>query len=315
MHFITWKGPSTSIPEIRKKAVELFYRSYNNQEVAINAFAGLEDYYRVYYTDFYSGNSSLVVEAILALQNAYAENISVEQKADWNSHPNDVGHQYSPGCFRCHDGKHLNADQQSIRLECNLCHSIPVVADEVDFVTNIEISRGLEPESHLSTNWIGMHRDVFDYTCENCHSVEDPGGTSNTSFCSNSACHGSVYKYAGFDAPSLREILLAQLPPPPPPPPPLPVSDTLTYDQSIGTLLTFQCGSCHNEAGLADLNLLSYNAAMSGGKSGPVIIPGDPENSLLVTKQTGSQPHFGKFTPQELDFIVEWISMGAPEHQ
>ena len=30
--------------------------------------------------------------------------------------------------------------------------------------------------------------------------MDDPGGTSNTSFCSNSACHGNVFTYAGFDA-------------------------------------------------------------------------------------------------------------------
>ncbi len=210
---------SSSVPDIRRKAIELFYRSYQSQELASNAFSGLENYYKVYYPDFYTINSALVDQAIAALQTAYANSVSIEQKSDWNAHPNDVGHEFSPGCFRCHDGKHLNAVQDSIRLECNLCHSIPVVAGEADFVINLEISRGLEPESHLSSNWIGMHRDVFDYTCENCHTIEDPGGISNTSFCSNSACHGSVFEYAGFDAPGLREIWLSQLPPPPPSPP------------------------------------------------------------------------------------------------
>ncbi len=63
-----------------------------------------------------------------------------------STHPNNLGHIDSPGCFRCHDGKHLNPDQEAVRLECNLCHSIPKVAGEQDFVTNIEISRGPEPE-------------------------------------------------------------------------------------------------------------------------------------------------------------------------
>jgi len=312
-HMLDTSIISTSVPDIRRKAVELFYRSYENQELASNAFAGLEDYYRVYYPDFYATDSALVDQAIVALQTAYANSVSIEQKADWDAHPNDVGHQFSPGCFRCHDGKHLNAAEESIRLECNLCHSIPIVAGEADFVINLEISRGLEPETHLGSNWIGIHRDVFDYTCENCHTTDDPGGVSNTSFCSNSACHGSVFEYAGFDAPGLREIWLSQLPPPPPPPP-KPSSDTLTFDQSIGALLTTRCGSCHGEGGVEGLNLTEYEAVLAGGKSGPGIIIGNPHNSLLVLKQTGDQSHFAQFSPEELAFIVEWILNDAPEN-
>ncbi len=84
--------------------------------------------------------------AIQALQEVYQQSVYPEQKSDWSTHPNNIGHKDSPGCFRCHDGKHLNEQQQAIRLECNLCHSIPVVSGPSDFVTNIEISRGPEPE-------------------------------------------------------------------------------------------------------------------------------------------------------------------------
>ena len=71
-----------------------------------------------------------------------------------------------------------------------------------------------EPDSHFNPNWISLHNQAFDSSCAACHTMDDPGGTSNTSFCSNSAYHGNVYTYAGFDAPALREILKAQLPPP-----------------------------------------------------------------------------------------------------
>ncbi|MEN8171684.1 MAG: NapC/NirT family cytochrome c [Chloroflexota bacterium] len=303
---------STSVPEIRRKAVELFYRSYENQELASNAFAGLEDYYRVYYPDFYESDSILIDQAIAALQTAYADSVSIEQKADWNAHPNDVGHQFSPGCFRCHDGKHLNAAEESIRLECNLCHSIPVVAGEADFVINLEISRGIEPESHMNSNWIGIHRDVFDYTCENCHTTGDPGGVSNTSFCSNSACHGSVFEFAGFDAPTLREIWLSQLPPPPPPPP-ISTNDSLTFDGIIGAVLRMRCGSCHGEGGVEGLNLLTFDGVMSGGLNGPSIVAGDPDKSLIIIKQTGEKPHFAQFSDEEFGLLIDWILDGAPE--
>jgi hypothetical protein len=305
---------SSSIPDIRRQAIELFYRSYKTTELGLNAIEGLEDYYQTYHPDFYSDNPDLVRQAISELRDAYAQSVYIEQKSDWDSHPNNVGHEFSPGCFRCHDGKHLNDENEAIRLECNICHSIPVVAGTADFVTDIEISRGPEPETHLNPNWIGMHRNVFDSTCQNCHSVEDPGGVSDTSFCSNSACHGSVYTFAGFDAPALREILLDQLPSPEPVEPVIPVdSQVVTFDL-IGAIFSNRCRSCHGENGIQGLDLTTYETAMAGGASGPVILPGDPGNSYLIQKQTGDQPHFNPFSQDELDLIIQWIEEGAPEN-
>jgi len=303
---------SSSIPEIRRLAVEILYQPYESSEQALNALAGLEEFYRTSYPEFYVENSELIEKAILILQNSYSQSVFPEQKSDWNSHSNNIGHEFSPGCFRCHDGKHLNEKQEAIRLECNLCHSIPVVATDADFVAHIEISRGPEPESHLNANWISLHRDVYDPTCANCHTTENPGGVSNTSFCSNSACHGNVWEYAGFDAPGLREILSSQLPPPVEEQA-LPGEGPLTYAAVIGPLFVLRCGSCHGEGGIQGLNLITYESTMAGGSNGAVVIPGDPESSLLIQKQSGDQAHFGQFTADELALVTEWIKAGASE--
>jgi len=307
---------SPSIPDIRRQALEIFYREYESTEAALIAIDGLKNYYETYQANFYSYNQGAVDSAITELRNAYEQSVYVEQKFDWNSHPNNVGHEFSPGCFRCHDGKHLTDNEEAIRLECNVCHSIPVVTKTSDLVATIEISRGPEPESHFNPNWIGMHRDIFDHTCQNCHTTEDPGGVSNTSFCSNSACHGSTFTYAGFDAPALRAILLAQLPPTVPEPELLPIVDDdnpLTYNSGVGAIFDLGCGSCHGDSGIQSLNLSNYKKAMEGGISGPAIIPGEPDKSLLIQIQTKEQPHFGQFTPDELDLIINWITDGAHE--
>jgi nitrate/TMAO reductase-like tetraheme cytochrome c subunit len=302
---------SADIPEIHRKALEVYSQVFDSQEMGLIHIEGLNGYYQTYYPDFYAQNAGLVQEAIDVLQETYAENVYPEQNSDWTTHPNNVGHKDSPGCFRCHDGKHLDADQQAIRLECNLCHAVPIVAGPMDFVADVEISRGPEPQSHLNANWISMHHNAFDATCSNCHTTDDPGGTSNTSFCSNSACHGSAWDYAGFDAPSLREILISQLPPKTETAP-IPTGGALNYTETIGPLLQARCGSCHGQSGLQALNLTTYNDALRGGNDGPVIIPGDPENSILVQKQSGDMPHFGQLTPEELDVVIQWIQAGAP---
>ena len=302
---------SADIPEIHRKALEVYSQVFDSQEMGLIHIEGLNGYYQTYYPDFYAQNAGLVQKAIDVLQETYAENVYPEQNSDWTTHPNNVGHKDSPGCFRCHDGKHLDADQQAIRLECNLCHAVPIVAGPMDFVADVEISRGPEPQSHLNANWISMHHNAFDATCSNCHTTDDPGGTSNTSFCSNSACHGSAWDYAGFDAPSLREILISQLPPKTETAP-IPTGGALNYTETIGPLLQARCGSCHGQSGLQGLNLTTYDDALRGGNDGPVIIPGDPENSILVQKQSGDMPHFGQLTPEELDVVIQWIQAGAP---
>jgi len=303
---------SPSIPEIHVRAVGVLGAKYDTTQQALDAIAGLRDFYQSTYPEFYASDGDKVESAIAVLQETYRQSWFPEQKADWTTHANNVGHKITPGCFRCHDGKHLNAEQEAIRLECNLCHSIPVIAGADDFVVDIEISRGIEPESHLSPNWLGLHRDVFDDTCANCHTTENPGGTDNSSFCSNSGCHGITWEYAGLNAPAVREILKEQLPTPVPTPAPV-TGGALTYDDTIGALLQARCGACHADGGIQGLNLTTYQTALAGSDGGPVIVPGDPEASLLVQKQSGAQPHFGQFSSDELDRVIDWIMAGAPE--
>jgi hypothetical protein len=63
---------------------------------------------------------------------------------------------------------------------------------------------------------------------------------------------------------------------------------------------------------MGGLDLSNYESAMAGGASGEIIIPEDPDSSLLVSIQAeGGHP--GQFSQDELDFVIEWIAAGAPE--
>jgi NapC/NirT cytochrome c family, N-terminal region/Planctomycete cytochrome C len=298
------------IPLIHKKAVEVLSVKYTSREKAFTAFDNLENYYKK--TNYYSGHGDQIKVAIQTLKEIYDRTVFHDQQIDWTTYPNNLGHINSPGCFRCHDGKHLDNQQHAIRLECNVCHSIPVVAGPDDFVTNIEISRGPEPESHLNPNWISLHNQAFGPSCAACHTMEDPGGTSNTSFCSNSACHGNVFTFAGFDAPALREILKEQLPPPEPTVELPTLEGSPTFETYVGPLLATKCTGCHGDLATGGLNMLTYAGLMKGSSSGPVIVPGDSANSLLVQVQSAGG-HFANLTAEELEIIKQWIDAGAPE--
>jgi nitrate/TMAO reductase-like tetraheme cytochrome c subunit len=301
------------IPEIRRVAVETYSQIYDTTEIGLEGIAGIASFYETYYVEYYDANQEKIDNAIDALQEAYAQSVFPHQNSDWTTHPNNIGHTDSAGCFRCHGGTHLNAEGEAIRLECNLCHSIPVVAGPGDFVSQIEISRGPEPDSHKNPSWISLHRDVFDPTCSNCHTTDNPGGIDNTSFCSNSACHGNVWEYAGFDAPGLRELLLEQLPPEPTPIAP-PEGGELTYQNTIGPILESKCGTCHSTSNnLKGLDLTTYEGILQGSESGVVIVPSDPDNSMIIIIQTREEPHFAQLTSDELELLERWIAEGAAE--
>ncbi|NOZ26584.1 MAG: hypothetical protein GXP39_00840 [Chloroflexi bacterium] len=198
-----------TIPYIKRKGVEVLSEPYANHDEATAAIQRLEDWYRTNYPKWYNNpkNQEKLRQAIAELKRIYEETVFPEMDVGWETHPDNVGHTDFPGCFRCHDGKHISDKQTAIRLECNICHSIPQVARPGDPPPKIPVERSDEPKSHQDTQWLARHRFEFNETCANCHDIANPGGADNSSFCSNSACHGIKWKYVGLDAPALRALL------------------------------------------------------------------------------------------------------------
>lgn len=304
-----------SIPFIRREAVRVLSAEYETDAEAREGIEALAEYYEEEHSDYYADNQEKIEEAVDILLGIYEDSVFREQKVDWETHPNNIGHTDWPGCWRCHDGQHVSPEAESIRLECNLCHSIPEVAGPETIEPVLPLASGNQPESHFSSHWITEHRSEFDQSCQACHTVTNPGGTDNSSFCSNSACHGTAWEYAGFDAPGLADLIESQQPEEEEPEATAePVgAGGPTFDGQIGQLFEDRCLACHNgSTATGGLVLDNYNDAMTGGSSGPAILPGDSEDSLLVQKQ--EEGHFGQFDEDELALIIEWIENGAPEH-
>ncbi len=56
----------------------------------------------------------------------------------------------------------------------------------------------------------------------------------------------------------------------------------------------------------------TYESSLAGGNSGPAIIPGDPDNSPVITVQLAGG-HPGQLSDDEIQQIADWITNGAPE--
>ncbi len=87
----------------------------------------------------------------------------------------------------------------------------------------------------------------------------------------------------------------------------------LSWSGGVGALFEAKCSACHGSGNqLADLNLSGYASTLAGGSTGPAVIPGEAETSLVYIRQ-GSGNHPGQFTDDELALVVAWIEAGAPE--
>jgi nitrate/TMAO reductase-like tetraheme cytochrome c subunit len=303
----------SDIPYIRYLAVSVLSEENSTHETAQIAINNLVNYYAEEFPEVYDQYEVEIKQAADVLLAIYDDTVFQVQDVDWETHPNNLGHQDWPGCFRCHDGQHVTESGQAIRLECNLCHSIPQVVDAEVIEPELPLATGREPDSHFSTHWINLHRTTFDQTCQACHDVGNPGGTDNSSFCSNSACHGFTSEAANLDAPGLAAILAADNPVVPEEEPAIAEvgEGGPTFSAQIQPIFGARCTSCHNQTiATGGLVLETYNSTMTGGKDGPVILPGDPEDSPLVQRQR--EGHFAQLTDDELQLVIDWIDNGAP---
>ncbi len=292
------------IPYIKQNAIAIIERIYPSMGHANAALRGLKNYYADHWTEYYAANQVQVDMAVEALVDMYADMVYPTMDMSWDTHPDNLGHKESAGCFRCHDGKHVTEQGESIRIECNLCHAIPVQTPADGSTPFVPVVDAFEPESHVDSNWLSRHRYEFDTTCSGCHDVANPGGSDDSSFCANSACHATEWIYAGLDATAIVDMtnVLADVLPTYP-------ESSLTWDGLVGPILAARCAACHG--GTAGLYLDSYEQMMEGGNFGPAIVPGDPEGSLLVQLQREGHPN--SLAPRELEWIVRWIEEGAPE--
>jgi len=92
--------------------------------------------------------------------------------------------------------------------------------------------------------------------------------------------------------------------------------DTL-FITKVKPVLDGQCLRCHGSSlPRGGLRVDSREALLQGGGRGPAIVPGHPEQSLLIeaVNQTGElkMPRKGKLSDEEIQALADWVKVGAP---
>ena len=104
----------------------------------------------------------------------------------------------------------------------------------------------------------------------------------------------------------------------------LPPEHAEFFETKIRPIFAEHCYKCHShESGKSKGGLLldSRDAVRAGGGTGPAIVPGDPEKSLLIEAvryksedlQMPPPDEGGKLSAEEIAALEQWVKLGAPD--
>jgi nitrate/TMAO reductase-like tetraheme cytochrome c subunit len=177
---------STKLPFIKRDSVALLNGNYLTLGAADSAIDGLRTTYASKYPLVLKAQGAQVTQAISALKVEYRLIATPAMKVQAKTYPDNLGHQTSPGCFRCHDGAHFLVVQgkitnKTIPSECSTCHTFPQIGQSAS-----SFPLGAKPADHTDKLYVFSHK--------NATKSQSPTGTScaachKPSYCQN--CHNS----------------------------------------------------------------------------------------------------------------------------
>ena len=93
-------------------------------------------------------------------------------------------------------------------------------------------------------------------------------------------------------------------------------AQTEFFEKNVQPVFAANCLGCHGESASGGLRLDSLEGLLKGGKSGPAVVAGDPDNSLLIVsiRHTGDlkMPLGGeRLTEAQIADLTAWVKDGA----
>ena len=185
-----------TLPFIKREAVAALVRPYPDVESAEDGIAtAITRFYSGNYPDVWQNRLASIRNAVETITDVYRTSFFASMKVDWRTYPDNIGHKVTPGCFRCHDGKHVDQEGNAIVYTCRTCHTFlnraehggeSTVLSEGEFIHPIKLE--------------GRHTEL---RCDRCHT----GGTAPERTCAG--CHtdqadfraGTLAAFEGLDIP------------------------------------------------------------------------------------------------------------------
>ncbi|MFH0988443.1 MAG: NapC/NirT family cytochrome c [bacterium] len=113
------------LPNIKSLAVKVLEYPYSTQAAALDSIQlTISQHYIENFPAAAASKAKEIDRAIMEIQKIYSRGYFPEMNVDWKKFPNNIGHMYYPGCFRCHDGKHVSETGKVLSRDCNICHVV-----------------------------------------------------------------------------------------------------------------------------------------------------------------------------------------------
>ena len=114
-----------TLPFLKQQAVTALTGKYETGDEAMQGIAKtISEFYESKYPEIGKTKQLEIRNAVDELQRIYCSTTFPEMKLDWKTHPNNIGHFYFNGCFRCHDGQHVSPEGKVVRKDCDICHTV-----------------------------------------------------------------------------------------------------------------------------------------------------------------------------------------------
>ncbi len=151
-----------TLPFVKQQAVAALTADYKTTDAATEGIAkSMHEFYSQKYSDLAKSRALDIRNAIDEVQKIYQRTTFPEMKVNWQTHPNNIGHFYYSGCFRCHDGQHVSPEGKVVPKDCDTCHT--VLGQEEGGVS-------MAAEQKLSFKHPVDLGDLTQISCTDCHS-------------------------------------------------------------------------------------------------------------------------------------------------
>jgi hypothetical protein len=156
-----------SLPYIKSISVEALEDNYYSKEQAFeNIQQTINDFYASNYPEIYKSKKDVIESNIEIVKIIYGRNYFPYMNANWKHFPDNISHVYTPGCFRCHDGKHVSNDGKVISKDCNSCH---LIISQTDNQGNTSVDlKGLKFKHPVD-----LGESLNNHLCTDCHWKSD----------------------------------------------------------------------------------------------------------------------------------------------
>lgn len=113
-----------TVPYIKKVGLEALTAAKGEPGDLAEIEKTVRSYYKKNYPDLVQSSPERIDNALNELDAIYRRNVFPEMKLTWGAHPNNLGHELFPGCFRCHDSVLQNSEGKAVGQDCEACHQV-----------------------------------------------------------------------------------------------------------------------------------------------------------------------------------------------